>query len=62
MNNCDAFGYVLAGKLMKDVDSYHMAKGLIDVYKTSQGLSLHFGSTLSLSDLLGVSHKHAVFL
>lgn len=37
-----------------------MAKDLIDIYKTLQSLSFHFGSTLSLSDLLSVSHKHAV--
>lgn len=56
MNNCPAFGYVLAGEMTTD----HMVKELMDIYITSKSLSFHFGSTLSLSDLLGVSHKHAV--
>lgn len=37
-----------------------MVKELMDIYKTSQSLSFHFGSTLSLPELLSVSHKHAV--
>lgn len=60
MNNYPAFGYVLARRLVRSIATYHMAKELIDIYKTSQSLSFHSGSTLSLSDLLSVSHKHTV--
>lgn len=44
----------------KVIPTYHMAKELTDIYKTLQSLSFHFGSTLSLLDLLSVSYKHAV--
>lgn len=59
MNNCPAFGYVLARGLMRDMATVHMSKELMDIYKTSHSLSFHFGSTLSLSQLLSVSRKHA---
>lgn len=60
MNNCPAFGEALATGLIRDRATDHMVKYLIDIYKTSKSLSFHFGSTLSLSDLLSVSHKHEV--
>lgn len=44
----------------KVMPTYHMAKKLTDIFKTLQSLSFHFGSTLSLLDLLSVSHKHAL--
>lgn len=60
MNNCPAFGYVLARGLMRDRATDHMVKEPLDIYKTPQSLSFLFGSTLSLSDLLGVLRKHPV--
>lgn len=45
----------------KVVPTYHMTKELTDIYKTWQSLSFHFGPTLSLLDLLGVS-QHALSL